>query len=75
MTKHQWREMISNALLLGMGTIWLIIFFIIIDQGYARLVEHNPWILWFELGSSLLMIGLAIERTFDDIDRFWPRRK
>ena len=75
MTKHQWFELIANGALVGLGAMWFIIFGLILDNGYARLVENNPWILWGEFATAFIMMVLGIERSFDDIKKFWFRRK
>ena len=55
--------------------MWFIIFGLILDNGYARLVENNPWILWGEFATAFIMMALGIERSFDDIKKFWFKKK
>ena len=54
--------------LYGISAISWIIFhlFMIAKYGTFAITEGNPYILWIEIGVTILVLGLMIERLIDD---------
>lgn len=67
--------LISQALLIALAIAWVIHMVIIAINGYVYFVENNPFILWLEITSSVLIVIFAIFIFVNQIQRLSERRR
>ena len=61
------KEIIADLLIVWWGLWTIFLFVTIATQGYVRGIEPNLWILYTELGLSVVGTILGIERFIKDI--------
>lgn len=59
-------ELLANMFVFAFGC-WLIFMFLRTMDGTVMWGEPNPWILGFEIGLTMVMVGIGIERWIDDV--------
>jgi hypothetical protein len=62
-------ELIADALLAGYALGVLVTLCFIAAYGAVQVIEPRPWILWSEIGVSVIAIATAIERYWRDLKR------
>jgi ABC-type nickel/cobalt efflux system permease component RcnA len=67
--------LVSQTLLIALAIAWLIHMVIIAVEGSAYFIENNPFILWGEIISSILITFFAIFVLATQIQRLGERRR
>ena len=66
---------VSQMLLVALAIAWLIHMFLIALNGSLYFIENNPYILWAEISTSVLIIIFAITILTIQIKRLTERRR
>ncbi len=66
--------LVSQMLLIALGLAWLVHMAIIKLSGSIYFVENNPFILWAEIGATVLINVFAIGVLVIQIQRLGERR-
>lgn len=67
--------LITQMLLMALTLAWMIHMVIIATNGLVYFVEDNPFILWGEIGLTVLIMLFAIGVFFLQIQRLGERRR
>ena len=60
-------EIIGDILLGAYALSVLVTLGFIAHYGATQIIEPRPWVLWTEIGVSVIAIGIAIDRFWRDI--------
>lgn len=62
-------EILGDTLLIGCGVAFLFIFISILIVGGYQAIEGIPWVLSAEIGMSVVVLAVGVERYIDDTRR------